>query len=136
MKTFPNEGAFNRWWTGELRKCNTLVFSIVGGLMQDSGIPDRYASHTRWTGFIEGKTGTRGLDAHQLHILLELTKRRVPAYVLRLTEYGIMRLEHPAKIDHIAIPWSESKQGVCIIDALVKMNDFVFSERRLSDGNS
>jgi hypothetical protein len=70
-----------------MRKVNALVFPIVGGLMQPAGWPDRYYSHTIWSGFLEMKYEDGEVTTIQRSILRGLVERKVPAYVLRFSNW-------------------------------------------------
>jgi hypothetical protein len=70
-----------------MRKVNALVFPIVGGPMQPAGWPDRFYSHTLWSGFLEMKYEGGVLSTIQRAVLRGLTERKVPAFVLRFIDW-------------------------------------------------
>lgn len=67
-------------WTREICKrllaVNTRVYAIVGGLRQQSGLPDRYICHSIWQGWLEFKNVYTPLDARQKIELRELNRRQ------------------------------------------------------------
>ena len=75
-------------WTREivddLKNCNTVVFAIVGGMMQQPGWPDRYIAHTLWQGHLEFKGVKTRVGDKQKIIIRELNLRQQGiAYVIR-----------------------------------------------------
>lgn len=80
---FKNESAFNRWWSQRFVEAGAVVLPVVGHEMQQPGWPDRYVASIWWTGWIEGKAGTR-LSTSQRMRHEALHSRGEPVYVWRI----------------------------------------------------
>lgn len=61
----------------ELEAIGCLTFAIVGSQMQETGLPDRYIAHAKWTGWVEFKSWKGTLSPKQKWIQRELQKRGV-----------------------------------------------------------
>lgn len=79
-----NETQWTKTITDDMKKCNAMVFAIVGSLMQEPGWPDRFISHSVWQGHLEFKGVKTKLEAKQAFIVRELNRRKEgTAYVIR-----------------------------------------------------
>ena len=67
-----------------LEGIGALVFNVHGHAMQSIGWPDLYVAHWKWSGWLELKVDHEPLREVQRIVLRELSKRRVPCFVLRL----------------------------------------------------
>ncbi len=70
------ESIWTRKICDDLKDLNTLVIPIVGGVRQPTGLPDRYISHTLWTGWLEFKGPLTKLQPKQAHYIEEFNKRK------------------------------------------------------------
>ena len=77
------ESEFTRKVCSQMKRCNAIVFAIVGGPMQEVGWPDRFVAHTRWNGFLEFKGPNTKLGLKQRIIIERLWERGVQVYVIR-----------------------------------------------------
>lgn len=78
------EAQWTRKVCTEMRRCNALIFAIVGSRMQEPGWPDRYICHTWWHGWLEFKGEHTRLTPHQTRIINFLNSRQPGcAYVVR-----------------------------------------------------
>lgn len=82
------EAAFTRWFCGELKKVNAYVVALVGSQMQEAGLPDRYACHARWRGWLEFKRDSNPVTGKQRAVLKALSDRGAEALVVRYRNEG------------------------------------------------
>lgn len=91
----------------ELRKCNALVFPIIGGVAsgfknregvrysQEPGLPDVYVAHSYWQGFVEFKAEKTKLTEKQKYIIGELNKRnKISAVICRYGSLGVHSIQN------------------------------------------
>ncbi len=82
-----NESPWTRKICQEMRKCNAMVFSVVGGQMQMPGWPDRYICHRYWQGWLEFKGVQTRVSSIQRVVLRGLRKHHPGlAYVVRMPD--------------------------------------------------
>jgi hypothetical protein len=77
------ENKFQREVINAVESVAGFVFNCHGSRMQKVGMPDLYIAHSWWSGWLELKCQNRKLEPLQRKRILELTARRVPAFVLR-----------------------------------------------------
>lgn len=70
-----------------------IIFVCTGSLWQGSGWPDWWVGHPEFTGWLELKVNKHKCERLQRIKLREMRKRRVPAFVYRLTSDGTEQLE-------------------------------------------
>lgn len=82
------ESEWTRIICGQLKAMNAIVFAVVGGTMQEPGIPDRYICHTKWQGWLEFKGGKTKVAAKQRIWIRRHNERRPgSAFVVRYPGY-------------------------------------------------
>ena len=92
------ESDLTRWFCRQLRDVGVRTVAIVGGQMQQAGLPDRYLYGPRMPGlWLEFKRGSRKLTALQRVTMLDLIVAGVPALVVRFLEDDLVYLEVPTR---------------------------------------
>lgn len=77
----------------DMKRVNAKVIALVGGPMQESGLPDRYIAHLVWSGWIEFKSPHRKVEKHQAQQIRDLRARGVNACVVRFHADGSTHVE-------------------------------------------
>ena len=92
------ESDLTRWFCRQLRDVGVRTVAIVGGQMQQAGLPDRYLYGPRMPGlWLEFKRGSGKLTALQRVTMLDLIVARVPALVVRFLEDDLVQIEVPTR---------------------------------------
>jgi hypothetical protein len=77
-----------------LEAAGATVIALVGGLMQQGGLPDRYVASLRpcWSGWLEAKRGDGVVTLRQRIVHESLITRGVPVVIVRYLPNDQVRL--------------------------------------------
>lgn len=79
------ENQFQSQIKAMLQSVGAYVFNIHGHAMQESGVPDIWVAHSKWTGFLELKVGSKYTPL-QAAKGVKIMCSRTPAYGLRFSD--------------------------------------------------
>jgi hypothetical protein len=88
------ESAFSAEMRQAIEGIGGWTFKKWGNVMEISGVPDRYVTHSKWTGWIEEKVNGFKLSAVQRHVINDMHKRGGAALVVRLWQGSRLDFEY------------------------------------------
>lgn len=107
-----NEASFTRWFCGALEACGAETLTLGGGnVRQQSGLPDRYACHRAFRGWLEFKRGSNRVKTHQKILMNRLVDRGDVCLVVRYRQGEICEIEDP---DGESLGWVDLTPLYCL----------------------
>ena len=111
---FKNESDFTRWFCEQLTRAQCRTVALVGGEMQEPGLPDRWVAlgggESCW---LEFKSRWRAVTKKQGLFLREMVRLGVPAFVVRLMDERTFNVEDPRGFTLATTDIPKSKTRYC-----------------------